>query len=179
MQEKASEIQVITFQIDREVYGVDVHQIKEIIKVREYVRLPNSPASIEGVIHLRGQIIPTIDLRKAFSMEQKKSDEDTRIIMSEYNSEVVGLIVDSVIGVSSASRSDVTKPPTLTKSNANEFVTGVIKEKNQLIVVIDVVRLMESKNAAEHGSTLAADLEQTRRSSKTSHAKAQEEVIPA
>lgn len=175
--EEISETQVITFQVDREIYGLDVHQIKEIIKVRDCVRLPNSPPSIEGVIHLRGQIIPIIDLRKTFHMAPKKSDENTRIIMAEYSSEIVGLIVDSVIDVASVTQSDIVKPPALTKSNGNEFVTGIVKYKDDLIVVINVVRLMEAKNAADQNVSLASEISQARKTFKAPVKNEQEAII--
>jgi len=144
--EKASnsELQAITFQIGREIYGIDVHQIKEIMKIRDYVRVPNAPHFVEGVINLRGQITPIVDLRKIFGMEHKSVDENSRIIMVEVGPDVVGLIVDSVVGVVTVPSREIIRVPSLTKSVSNEFVSGIIRVDSHLIIVIEVKRLLEA-----------------------------------
>jgi len=81
------ELQAITFSLGREMYGIEVRQIKEIIKVREYVRVPRAPDFVEGVINLRGQITPILNLRKIFGIEQRPVNEDSRIIMVEMDRE--------------------------------------------------------------------------------------------
>jgi purine-binding chemotaxis protein CheW len=137
-----TELQVIAFSLGREMYGVDVHQIKEIIKVKECVKVPNAPDYVEGVINLRGQITPIINLRKVFGMEQHPMDENSRIIMVELESDVVGLIVDSVVGVVTTPLREVVKPPVLAASGANTFITGIIRTEANLVILIDVVKLM-------------------------------------
>lgn len=137
------EIQAITFQLARETYGVDVHQIKEIIKTREYVKVPNAPSFVEGVINLRGQITPIVDLRKIFDVECKKEDDNSRIIMVDLNSEVIGLIVDSVVGVVTVPADEIVKSPSLTMNATNSFISGIIRTESQLIILIDVTKLME------------------------------------
>ncbi|MDI9644443.1 MAG: chemotaxis protein CheW [Candidatus Verstraetearchaeota archaeon] len=138
-----TEVQAITFQLDKEIYGIDVHQIKEIIKVREYVKVPNAPEYVEGVINLRGQITPIVDLRKIFGMEHKNFDENSRIIMVELDSDVVGLIVDSVVGVVTVPVGEIVRSPSLTMSASNSFISGIIRAENQLTILIDVVKLLQ------------------------------------
>ncbi|MDH5807089.1 MAG: chemotaxis protein CheW [Candidatus Methanomethylicaceae archaeon] len=153
------EVQAIAFLLDKEVYGIEVQQIKEIIKVRDYVTVPNAPNYIEGVINLRGQVTPIVSLRKIFGMEKKPLDENSRIIMVELESEVVGLIVDSVLGVISVMRNDIVKPPLLTSNNANSFITGIIRQDDQLIILIDVMKLMN--NAKNNGFQNFMEVSQT------------------
>lgn len=140
-----SEVQAITFQLGREVYGIDVHQIKEIIKIREYVKVPNAPSYVEGVINLRGQITPIVDLRKIFGMESRQFDDNTRIIMVEINSDVVGIIVDSVVGVLTVPCTEIVKTPSLTTNASNAFISGIIRTDNQLTILIDVIKLLEEE----------------------------------
>ncbi|MCS7098582.1 MAG: chemotaxis protein CheW [Candidatus Methanomethyliaceae archaeon] len=137
-----NEVQAIAFLLNNEVYGIEVQQIKEIIKVKDYVTVPNAPNYIEGVINLRGQITPIVSLRKIFGMDKRPLDENSRIIMVELESEVIGLIVDSVLGVISAACNDVVKPPLLTSNDGNSFLTGIIRQGDQLIILIDVMKLM-------------------------------------
>lgn len=140
------ELQAITFSLGREMYGIEVRQIKEIIKVREYVRVPRAPDFVEGVINLRGQITPILNLRKIFGIEQRPVNEDSRIIMVEMESEVVGLIVDSVVGVVTIPLKDVVRPPALT-SKDNDIITGIIRTETQLIILIDVIKLLDEVKA--------------------------------
>ncbi|MGC8936927.1 MAG: chemotaxis protein CheW [Candidatus Methanomethylicaceae archaeon] len=149
MSERA-ELQAITFSLGKEIYGIEVHQIKEIIKVRDYVKVPNAPEYVEGVINLRGQITPIINLRKIFKMNQKSVDENSRIIIVELDSEIIGVIVDSVLGVVNVPIKEVVKTPALTKSGINSFITGIIRTESQLVILIDVVKLMEDVRLGEH-----------------------------
>lgn len=142
-----TELQAITFTLDKEMYGIEVHQIKEIIKVREYIKVPNAPDYVEGVINLRGQITPIVNLRKIFRMKEGTMDENSRIIMVEIDSEVMGLIVDSVVGVVTVPLKEVVKTPTLASTSTNVFITGIIRAESQLIILIDVVKLMEEVKA--------------------------------
>jgi len=142
-----TEIQAITFHLAKETYGIDVHQIKEIIKTREYVKVPNAPQFVEGVINLRGQITPIVDLRKIFEVETRKEDDNSRIIMVDLNSEVIGLIVDSVVGVVTVPAEEIVKSPSLTVSASNTFISGIIRTESQLIILIDVTKLMEDHGA--------------------------------
>ncbi|MEJ5292629.1 MAG: chemotaxis protein CheW [Candidatus Methanosuratincola sp.] len=140
-----SEVQAITFQLGKETYGIDVHQIKEIIKVRDYVRVPNSPEYVEGVINLRGLITPIVNLRTIFGMEDKDFDENSRIIMVELDSDVIGLIVDSVVGVITVPSNEIIKSPSLTNNESNTFISGIIRTESQLIILINVITLLKEK----------------------------------
>ncbi len=145
MADQKGEVQAITFQLDREMYGIDVHQIKEIIKIKEYVKVPNAPDYIEGVINLRGQITPIVDLRKIFGMEHKEFDDNSRIIMVEFESDVVGLIVDCVVGVVTVPIGEIVKSPSIAMSANNSFISGIIKSEDNLTILIDVVRLLSER----------------------------------
>ncbi len=149
------ELQAITFQLGKETYGIDVHQIKEIMKIRDYVRVPNAPHFIEGVINLRGQITPIVDLRKIFGMEHRSVDENSRIIMVELSSDVVGLIVDSVVGVVTVPSREIVRVPSLTKNASNEFVSGIIRTDAHLIIVIEVKRLLEGNGNLSQANVAA------------------------
>ncbi|MCQ8892388.1 MAG: chemotaxis protein CheW [Candidatus Methanosuratincola sp.] len=145
MVDQKGEVQAITFQLGKEMYGIDVHQIKEIIKVKEYVKVPNAPDYIEGVINLRGQITPIVDLRKIFGMDHKEFDDNSRIIMVEFESDVVGLIVDCVVGVVTVPIEEIVKSPSIAMSANNSFISGIIRSEDNLTILIDVVRLLSER----------------------------------
>src|SRR5579872_7625060 len=89
-------VQVVSFQLGSEEYGVDISQVQEIIRMVEITHVPRAPHFMEGVINLRGQLIPIIDLRTRFGMPRIEATKDTRIIVTEIGSKRVGIVVDSV-----------------------------------------------------------------------------------
>ena len=150
----SGEIQAVVFKLGNEVFGVDVHQVREIIKMREYTRIPNTPPYICGVINLRGQITTIIDLRKVFGMNSTKLSSDSRIIILDIKDTNTGVIVDSVLGVTRIPRENIDPPPKITQTNALEFITGIAKQENNLIILLDLEKLLE-KGLKEAGVILS------------------------
>src|SRR5581483_12061893 len=110
-------VQVVSFRLGNEEYGVDISQVQEIIRMVEITHVPRAPRFMEGVINLRGQLIPIIDLRTRFGMTRAEHTKSTRIVVTEIGTKKVGMVVDSV--------SEVLRLPNDAIEDAPEMITGV------------------------------------------------------
>ena len=138
IESKQTEIQIIIFQLGNEEYAIPITNIQEIITVREYTRIPESPDYIEGVINLRGNIIPIIDGRKKFSLKisEKSDSNEERIIIMDIEDGTAGLVVDNVSGVISLKVENIEPSPVDLGEN-NEIFWGIGKYEDKLFVLID------------------------------------------
>ncbi len=152
---KSSEIlQLVSFRVNKEEYAVDILKVKEIIKVINITQVPNTEEFIEGVINLRGSIIPVVALRTKLGMPKKEPDKDTRIIVVEIDDKVIGFIVDAVNEVLRIS-SDVTEKTPEFISNINmEFISSVAKLENRLLILLDLDKIfsVKEKSALENAA---------------------------
>ena len=136
-------VQVIVFNLGNERYGVDISQVREIIKPTQITRIPNAPDFVEGVINLRGQITTIINLRKRFGLEPKPIDNNTRIIVVEYNNAVIGMMVDTVNEVKYLSTADIEALPSIiTAREEAKLLKGVGKLPDGLLILIDLNKVL-------------------------------------
>jgi purine-binding chemotaxis protein CheW len=145
-------LQLVSFHIGGEEFGLDILRVQEIIRVQQLTRVPNSPDFVDGVINLRGKVIPVVALRKRFGLEELAHDKQTRIVVIEVKGTVLGFIVDSVSEVLRIPADTVEPPPRLGKVE-REYVSGVGKLDNRLLILLDVDRLMS--DADEISSSVA------------------------
>ncbi|MEA5114665.1 MAG: chemotaxis protein CheW [Geobacteraceae bacterium] len=139
---QAELIQLVSFNLDREEYGVYVLKVREIIRMSNVTRVPNTPYYVEGVINLRGKVIPIISLRKKFSLAEKEHDKQTRIIVMDVDGELMGFIVDSVSEVIRVSAGEIQPPPTVVNGGVDqEYLSGVINRADRLLVLLDLERV--------------------------------------
>ncbi len=134
-------LQLVSFHIGGEEFGLNILRVQEIIRIQALTRVPNSPPFVDGVINLRGKVIPVIALRKRFGLEELAHDKQTRIVVIEIKGTVLGFIVDSVSEVLRIPVETVEPPPRLGKVE-REYVSGVGKLDNRLLILLDVDRLM-------------------------------------
>jgi purine-binding chemotaxis protein CheW len=134
--------QVVGFRIGNETYGVRIGSVREIVRVPEITSVPNAPEAIEGVINLRGKIIPVMDLRKRFGIEAVQSDKKNRILVVELDNKLLGLIVSSASEVLKIPPSEIAAPGTVFAEGESSYVTGVGKLKGRLIILLDIARLL-------------------------------------
>ena len=146
-------LQLVTFKVEDEEFGVDILGVQEIIRSMEVTRVPKAPAFVEGVINLRGKVIPIVDLRKRFGLVQKAHDRNTRIIVMEMASAVVGFVVDSVSEVLRLPASTVEPTPAVVAGIDSEYIRGVGKLDDRLLILLELDRLL---NAGEHELLQAA-----------------------
>jgi purine-binding chemotaxis protein CheW len=136
------DVQVVGFRIGNETYGVRIAAVREIVRVPEITSVPNAPELIEGVINLRGKIIPVMDLRKRFGLTEIVTDKKNRILVVDLENKLLGLIVNSASEVLKISPSDIEAPGTVFAEGESSYVTGVGKLKGRLIILLDINKLL-------------------------------------
>ena len=135
-------LQLVTFHIGDEEFGVEILKVQEIIRMMGITRVPRAPDFVEGVINLRGKVIPIIDLRKRFGMAAQEHDKHTRIIVIEINKVIVGFVVDSVSEVLRIPANTVEPPPAIISGIESEYISGVGKLADRLLILLDLDRLL-------------------------------------
>lgn len=135
-------LQLVSFTLGNEEYAVNILNVQEINRITEITRVPNSPDYVEGVINLRGKVIPVINLRKKFHFEDKPTDDTSRIIIMEIQGITNGLIVDSVSEVLRIPENSVEPAPPMSAELQSQFIKGIAKLENRLIILIDLDNLL-------------------------------------
>lgn len=136
------ELQIVGFRIGNETYGVRIGSVREIVRVPEITSVPSAPDLVEGVINLRGKIIPVMDLRKRFGAAAVQPDKKNRILVVELDNKLVGLIVSSASEVLKIPPSEIESPGSVFAEGESNYVTGVGKLKGRLIILLDIARLL-------------------------------------
>ena len=136
------ELQIVGFRIGNETYGVRIGSVREIVRVPEITSVPSAPDLVEGVINLRGKIIPVMDLRKRFGSAAPQPDKKNRILVVELENKLVGLIVSSASEVLKIPPSEIESPGSVFAEGESNYVTGVGKLKGRLIILLDIARLL-------------------------------------
>jgi purine-binding chemotaxis protein CheW len=143
---KAELIQLVSFNLDQEEYGVYVLKVREIIRMSNVTRVPNTPYYVEGVINLRGKVIPIISLRKKFALPEMENDKQTRIIVMDVDGELMGFIVDAVSEVIRISSSEIQPPPAVVNGGMEqEYLSGVINREDRLLVLLELERVFSKE----------------------------------
>ncbi len=144
-QKQSDEIlQLVSFNIGEEEFGVDILKVQEINRMLNVTRVPNAPEYVEGVINLRGKVIPVVDLRKRFGLPPKEHDKNTRIIVIELSGKTVGFVVDSVKEVLRIPKSVTEPPPALATNINSEYITAVGKLDDRLLTLLDMERVLSN-----------------------------------
>jgi len=142
-------LQLVSFKIGPEEFGVDITKVQEINRMVDITKVPQAPAYVEGVINLRGKVIPIIDLRKRLGVQLQENDKNTRIVVVDIDSHVMGMIVDSVSEVLRIPVSTIEPPPDIATGVNAEYIQGVAKMDERLLIFLDLSRVidLESINA--------------------------------
>lgn len=138
-------IQLVTFSIGEEEFGVNILQVQEIIRTMEITNVPRAPEFVEGVINLRGKVIPIVDMRSRFGLESKEHDKYTRIIVIEIDMIIVGFVVDSVSEVLRLPANSVQPPPPVVAGMDSEYIDGVGKLEDRLLILLDLDSLLDNE----------------------------------
>jgi purine-binding chemotaxis protein CheW len=137
--------QLVIFKLGGEDFGVDIKQVREIIRKGEVTVVPNAPEFVKGVINLRGQITTIIDLRKKLGLTEKEAgdEQQERVIVVEAGGNTVGMAVDAVTEVTYLAESDMDEvPPIVKETIGTEYLKGVGKLPNRLLILIDLKRVL-------------------------------------
>ena len=131
-----SDEQLVVFQLSDQKYALPIQETQEIIRMTEVTRIPNADYYLEGIINLRGTILPVINLNRRLGLVEKEEDDETRIVVVENNDQKVGMIVDSVLEVGRYSESEV--EPANMVGNDTDYLKGVVKKEDQLWLLLDL-----------------------------------------
>lgn len=149
-------VQVVTFELFGEIFALPILDVREIIRMTTITPVPQAPSFVEGVINLRGQILPIVDLRKRFGIAPQERTEETCIAVVELGHNVaVGLIVDAVREVESIPSDSVTPPPSLVAGSIGaEYIKGISNHQDKMMIHIDLRRVFNQSemNALEHAA---------------------------
>ena len=137
------ELQVVGFRIGRETFGLPISIVREIVRVPEITFVPNAPDYIEGVINLRGRIIPIVDLRKRFGERVFEPSKKNRIVVVELETRAIGLIVNSASEVLRIPPSEIEEPHNVFKEGELNYITGVGKLNGRLVILLDLNRILQ------------------------------------
>ncbi|MGB1238007.1 MAG: chemotaxis protein CheW [Pseudomonadales bacterium] len=140
-----------TFKVNKELFAIDVMQVKEVLRYSEITPVPGSSSYIRGIINLRGNVVTVIDTRLLFNLPTVPIDDDTRIIVVEYNEqEVVGMVVDSVDEVVNIPQNHIERAPSVASEDSERrFVQGVSYYDNALIILLDLTKMLTSITPVE------------------------------
>jgi len=134
--------QIVGFRVGKENFGVPIATVREIVPMMEITEVPDSPTYIEGVINLRGKIIPVVDLRRRFA-EPVQSNRRNRILVAELDGHLVGMVVDAANEVLKISPELIEAPPNIFEQGELNYVTGVGKLGGKLVILIDLAKIMQ------------------------------------
>ena len=137
-------IQLVTFRIGEEEFGVDILAVQEIIRMMQITMVPRAPEFIEGVINLRGKVIPVINMRTRFNKPTLDQDSNTRIVVMELENKIVGFLVDGVSEVLRIPESTVEDPPPVVAGIGAEYIRGIGKLDNRLLILLNLDSLLGS-----------------------------------
>lgn len=142
--------QLVIFKLGDEEFGVDILQVREIEKLDQPItRVPKSPAFVEGVINLRGEIVPIVDLRKRFGLVVRQTGKEARIVIVDISDGQVGMIVDSVVEVIRLNVSAIENAPPITRGVDAYFLSGVAKINDRLIILLNLERALSPEEVKE------------------------------
>lgn len=134
-------VQLVTFKLGNEEFAVDILKVQEINRIIEITKVPKAPDFVEGVINLRGKVIPIVDIRQKFHLAIKEATKETRIIVVNIMNKTIGLIVDSVSEVLRINSSTIQPPPPLIAGLDSDYIKGVGKLDERLIILLDIDKI--------------------------------------
>ncbi|MGI6307370.1 MAG: chemotaxis protein CheW [Dethiobacteria bacterium] len=140
--EAVSETQIVAFKLEEEEFAVNIHQVREVLKMVPVTPLPQSAHFIEGVINLRGEVIPVVDLRKRFELPEQERSGQTRIIIVEIEEHKVGLIVDFVTEVLRLPSTAIQPPPARVAGTRNDLILGIGKIEDRLLIILNLAKIL-------------------------------------
>ncbi len=153
MAEESTQFQLVTFQLGDELYGVDIMDVKEIVKVQNVRPIPNAPYYVEGIINLRSEIIPIINLHKRFHIKKLVStseideleEDEGGFIILDIEGNKIGIIIDRIARVVLVEKGDIKPPPQMLSGIGTEYIQGVVRQDSTYLIILDTRRLFSAK----------------------------------
>lgn len=142
--------QLVIFKLGKEEYGTNIQQVKEILKVPEITSMPRTPEFISGIISLRGQIIPVINLNNRFDLVKDSDETPQHVIIVDLEDNPIGMIVDEVVDVSRVSEGEIESTPSLIETNIDDdYVAGIARIEKRLIILLDLSKVLTPEESTK------------------------------
>jgi len=145
-------LQWVTFQLENETYGINVMQVQEVLRYTEIAPVPGAPEYVLGIINLRGNVVTVIDTRSRFGLPSGDVSENSRIVIIEAEKQVIGIMVDSVAEVVYLRSSEIDAAPAVGTEESAKFIQGVSNRDGQLLILVDLNKLLSDKEWEDIGS---------------------------
>lgn len=150
MADENTSFQLVTFQLGDELYGVDIMDVKEIVKIQSVRPIPNAPFYVEGIINLRSEVIPIINLHKRFYLKKMSGDsysaeEEGGFIILDIEGNKIGIIIDRIARVVPVENSEIKPPPQMLSGIGTEYIYGVVRQESNYLIILDTRRLFSAK----------------------------------
>lgn len=143
------DLQVVVFKLNDQMFGVDTSQVQEIIRYQNVERVPGMPDYMEGMINLRGNVIPIINLHKRFKLGELNVENDAKIIVTDVNNKLIGFIVDDVTEIVKFSEKDIEETPDILYNKINKYLRCVAKKGEKLISIFDLNKILTESEVDE------------------------------
>jgi purine-binding chemotaxis protein CheW len=140
-------MQLVSFRLAQEEYGIEITKVQEIILMGEITRVPQTPEYIKGLINLRSTVIPIVDLRLRFGLSQESTTDETRIMVVNVAGKTIGIIVDAVSEVLRISKDQIAPPPPTVAGLGREYLTGLVKLEKRLLILLDIDKILGAEQA--------------------------------
>lgn len=144
--------QYATFRLDDEIYGVNVMQVQEVLRYTEITPVPGAPTFVLGIINLRGNVVTVISTRERFGLSPGEITDNTRIVIIEALSQVVGLLVDSVADVVYLKQSEMENTPNVGNEDTAKFIQGVCNKNDELLILIELEAMIQAGQPTSYTS---------------------------
>lgn len=149
------ERQLVVFRLGDEVYGINIGTVREIIRMQTVTYVPDSPNFVEGVINLRGRVIPVVDLRRRFGLSVTEATDESRVLVVNISGDEIGVIVDAVTEVLRISEDSIAPTSSVVTTEDSYYIEGIAKVDEQLLILLDLDKALDSTEAQSAVATAA------------------------
>jgi len=146
LDEATGSMQLVSFRLAQEEYGIEITQVQEIILMGEITRVPQTPPFIKGLINLRSTVIPIVDLRLRFGLAEQDATDETRIMVVNVQGKTLGIIVDAVSEVLRVSNDQIAPPPPTVAGLGKEYLTGLVRLERRLLILLEIDRILGAED---------------------------------
>ena len=141
-------MQLVSFTLGKELYGIEITKVREIILITDITRIPETPNFLKGLINLRSTVIPVIDLRVRFGMPEGETTDESRIMVLQARGKTIGIVVDAVSEVLRVKQEHISPPPPTVAGLGREYLSGLVKLDERLLILLDVDKIFDEDEMA-------------------------------